>query len=110
MFHLESLGTCIFGTEQSLISYTDIIISDYRDCSLVVAGRMAKWSPVIKLVNKFCYWMVNHRAFSCSLATNVNFCFLQFFLKNSFSFFVFFLSDVCLVSSDNFVVLSLQRT
>ena len=49
MFHLESPRTCIFGTEQSLISYTDIIISDYRDCSLVVAGRMAKWSPVIKL-------------------------------------------------------------
>ena len=49
MFHLESPSTCIFGTERSLISYTDIIISDYRDCSMVVAGRMAKWSPVIKL-------------------------------------------------------------
>jgi len=71
---------------------------------------MAKLSPVIKLVNKFCYWMVNDRAFSCSFATNVNFCFHAFFLKNSLSFFSCFLSDVCLVSSDNFVVLSLQRT
>lgn len=71
---------------------------------------MAKWSPVMKLVNKFCYWMVNHRAFSCSLATNVEFLFSLVFLKKQFFIFVFFLSDVCLVSSDNFVVLSLQRT
>jgi len=93
---------------QSLIR-TLTSFKDYTG-SLVLAVRMAKLSPVIKLVNKFWYWMVKYRAFSCSFSTNVNFCFHLVFLKKQFIIFRVFLSDVCLVSSDNFVVLSLQRT